>query len=280
MDFALKELHLTTKHEELYFWGKISGEEFDYFIAFGINFRNNYGFPKKFYYYTTSNTFKFEELPETFPYHDEDFKKTYWKVLKGKPEDIIKKYKEDIPEGEANAEPPQENKEEVPQKIQDPDASVDDNAPKKEAPKENYTEKLKLSYLVRQIDIDTCIIPKGALKLTAEHEFRINKGFKGLKPNELQNENNYLHFRPIINEDKKLFIENIDAIFSEDILDPITTDIVKGSWSIQLDPTKKIVNLRNLLWPGFFAVHQSETNIYGCVYLGDGKKNADLPFMI
>ena len=273
-------MHLSTKHEELYFWGKINGEENDYFIAFGINFKNNYGFPKKIYYYTPSNTFKFEELPETYSYHDEDFKKTYWKALKGKPEDIIKKYKEDVPEGEANQEPPQENKEEGQQKILDPDASVDDNAPKKEPPKENFTEKLKLSYIVRQIDIDTCIIPKGALKLTAEHEFRINKGFKGLKENDLRNENNYLHFRPIINEDKKLFIENVDAIFSEDILDPITTDVVKGSWSIQLDPTKKIVNLRNLLWPGFFAVHQSGTNIYGCVYFGDGKKNADLPFMI
>ena len=273
-------MHLSTKHEELYFWGKINGEEFDYFIAFGINFRHNYGFPKKIYYYTPSNTFKFEELPETFPYHDEDFKKTYWKALKGKPEDIIKKYKEDVPEGEQNQEPPQENKEEAQQKILDPDASVDDNAPKKEPPKENYTEKLKLSYLVRQIDIDTCVIPKGALKLTAEHEFRINKGFKGLKQNELNDQNNYLHYRAIINEDKKLFIENVDAIFSEDILDPITTDPVKGSWSIQLDPTKKIANLRNLLWPGFFAVHQSGTNLYGCVYFGDGKKNADLPFMI
>ena len=238
MDYALKELHLSTKHEELYFWGKISGEENDYFVAFGINFRNNYGFPKKIFYYTASNTFKFEELPETFPYHDEDFKKTYWKALKGKPEDIIKKYKEDIPEGEQNQEPPQENKEgEAQPKIQDPDASVDDNAPKKEPPKENFTEKLKLSYLIRQIDI-------------------------------------------IITEDKKLFIENVDAIFSEDILDSITTDPVKGSWSIQLDSTKTIVNLRNLLWPGFFAVHQSGTNLYGCVYFGDGKKNADLPFML
>ena len=98
---------------------------------------------------------------------------------------------------------------------------------------------MKLSYIVKQIDIDTCIIPKGALKLTSEHEYRINKGFKGLNSNELCNENNYLHFRPIINEDKKLFIENIDSIFSYDILDPITLDIIKGSWSIQLDSTKK-----------------------------------------
>ena len=63
-----------------------------------------------------------------------------------------------------------------------------------------------MSYLIRQIDIDTCVIPKGALKLTAEHEFRINRGFKGLNKDDLDNENNFLHFRPIITEDKKLFI--------------------------------------------------------------------------
>jgi len=273
----LKELHLATKHEELYFWGKITGEENDYFISFGINFRNNYGFPKKIFYYTTSNTFKFEELPETFDYHDKDFKNTYWKALKGKPEDIIKKYKEDVPEGEANQE---QNQEKQPPKIEDPDASVDDNAPKKEAPKENFTEKLKLSYIVRQIDIDTCIIPKGAIKLTPEHEYRINRSFKGLNPNDLQNEENYLHFRPIIDEEKKLFIEKVEAIFSDDVFESIKNDTVKGSWSIQLDQTKTIVNIRNLLWPGFFAVHKSGSNLYGCVYIGDGKKNADLPFMI
>ena len=92
---ALNELHIATKHEELYFWGKINGEENDYFIAFGINYRNNYGFPKKIFYYAPSNTYKFEELPDTYPYHDEDFKKTYWKALKGKPEEILKKYKEE-----------------------------------------------------------------------------------------------------------------------------------------------------------------------------------------
>ena len=120
---ALNELHIETKHEELYFWGKINGEENDYFIAFGINYKNNYGFPKKIFYYAPSNTFKFELLPDTYEYHDDDFKKTYWKVLKGKPDDIIKKYKEENQEGEANQEQQQqENKENEQQKIQDPDA--------------------------------------------------------------------------------------------------------------------------------------------------------------
>ena len=157
---------------------------------------------------------------------------------------------------------------------------MDDNAPKKPEPKENFTEKLKLSYIVRQIDTDTSVIPKGAVKLTPEHQYRMNKTYKVLKPDELRNLANYIHFRPIIKEEKKLEVENSDAVFSWDILDSIDTDDVRGSWSIQLDPSKKISNVRSLLWPGYFAVHQSDSNIFGSVYFGKGKKNAELPFMI
>ena len=64
---------------------------------------------------------------------------------------------------------------------------MDDNAPKKPEPKENFTEKLKLSYIVRQIDTDTSVIPKGAVKLTPEHQYRMNKTYKGLKQDQLRN---------------------------------------------------------------------------------------------
>ena len=180
LDFGLKELMLKTKNEALYFWGKITGEDSDYYIAMGVNYKGHYEFPEKIFYYATPN-FEFDVLPETFPYHDKDVNDSYYKPLKGNPNLVLKKYKEDIPEGENpdGGEPKkeEENKEgeegadpNKPANIQDPDASVDDNAPKKEEPKENFTEKLKLSYLVRKIDYDTNIIPEGALKLVSENE--------------------------------------------------------------------------------------------------------------
>ena len=187
----------------------------------------------------------------------------------------VQEEREDGKEEEKPAEGDEEEN-----KPTDPDASVDDNAPKKPEPKENFTEKLKLSYIVRQIDTDTSVVPKGAVKLTPEHQYRMNKTYKGLKQDELRNLANYIHFRPIIKEEKKLEVENSDAVFSYDVLDSIDTDDVKGSWSIQLDPSKKISNVRSLLWPGYFAVHQSDSNIFGSIYYGKGKKNAELPFMI
>lgn len=48
---------------------------------------------------------------------------------------------------------------------------------------------------------------------------------------------------------------------------------------MQLDTTKTIVNLRSLLWPGYFSYHKANTNKFGGYYFGNGMKNADLPFM-
>jgi len=35
-----------------------------------------------------------------------------------------------------------------------------------------------------------------------------------------------------------------------------------------------------LLWPGYFAIHKANTSIFCGVYIGNGMKNAELPFMI
>ena len=92
-------MHLEKKFEDIFFWGKITSEENDYFICFGLNFRGRYGFLGKEFYFVPSNTFKFELLPETYPYHDEDFKNAYTKPLKGKQDEIIKNIKKKFLKG-------------------------------------------------------------------------------------------------------------------------------------------------------------------------------------
>ena len=281
LDIAIKELDAKEKLEKLVFWGKIRGEESDYYIAVGYNYTGHYEFPEKRFFFAPQN-FKFEPLPETFDYHDQDFRKHYYTPLKGNPELIIKKYKEEKEEeeGEGDAAQEQQGEDDEENKPADPDASVDDNAPKKEEPKENFTEKLKLSYLVRQIDYDTSIIPEGAWKLTPDHELRPNKTFKGLKKEDLKDKRKFLHFRPITDQKKKEYVETDEAIFKDDILESIADDKFKGCWSIQLDPTKTICNVRNLLWPGYYAVHKSNSGVYCSAYFGNGFKNSELPFMI
>ena len=155
----------------------------------------------------------------------------------------------------------------------------------------NFTELDRLSFIIRIIDYETSIFPQGAFKLIPIHELRRNENFKGLKKEELKDITKYSHFRKPSQLDKIMNIEKEEAIFRTDILDDLNKDsfkskcifliiIILDTWTFQLDSTKSIVNIRSILWPGYFAYHKAETNMYGCVYIGTGVKNAELPFMI
>lgn len=53
-----------------------------------------------------------------------------------------------------------------------------------------------------------------------------------------------------------------------------------GCWSLQIDKLDTAATLRSLYWPGFVAFHQLDSQLYGWMYVGTGKKNWDVPFMI
>ena len=107
--------------------------------------------------------------------------------MKGKPDIVINKYKKEVEEGEEEQNEEEKNEAEVEETVEELEAKLekldkgeDENENKKEEPKEDFTEELKLSYLVRQIEYDTDVVPAGAFKLIPEHELRVNKCFKGL----------------------------------------------------------------------------------------------------
>ena len=70
------------------------------------------------------------------------------------------------------------------------------------------------------------------------------------------------------------------VVFNTNFLDGISSDKPSGSWSLQLDVRFKNVTVRSLLWPGYFAFHRLGSDLFGGVYIGEGCKNVDLPFMI
>ena len=63
-------------------------------------------------------------------------------------------------------------------------------------------------------------------------------------------------------------------------MDGLEADTPIGGWSMQLDSSKTVNVIRSLLWPGYYAYHVLGTNEFGGVYIGDGVKNKDLPFML
>ncbi len=254
LEIALNELHNSVRTQELWFWGKIFGTEADYFLAVGVDFKGHYEFPKKTFFYCTSGNYTFSPLPETFEYHDKDFTEKYiTTAITGRPAEIIKKYAKDE-EGENNeAKPDGEDVAKVDNadggnalavNPLDLDESID-NLPKVEIRKENFTELLKVSYIVRNIDHDTNVFPQGAFKLTVEHEVARNDAFKGLTLDSLRDFGKFHHFRPITAVKNKEIIESDEAVFRYDFQESIEDDCVKGSWSIQVDSTKTIVRINN-----------------------------------
>jgi len=75
-------------------------------------------------------------------------------------------------------------------------------------------------------------------------------------------------------------LEKDDAIFQKNFLEDISQDQPLGCWSIQKDSAGLIAMLRNISWPGYVAFHRHGTREFGQIYIGEGIKNADLPFML
>ena len=69
------------------------------------------------------------------------------------------------------------------------------------------------------------------------------------------------------------------AVSDYSFLDAICDDNIKDCWSIHVDSSKSISNIRSLIWNGYFAYHKANTNLFGGVYIGYGIKNMDIAFM-
>ena len=75
-------------------------------------------------------------------------------------------------------------------------------------------------------------------------------------------------------------IQRDEAVYNANFLDDISADFPKSSWSLVKDTTGAVANLRNNLWPGFYSFHRVNTTVFGSLYIGDGIRNNDLPFMV
>jgi len=253
----LDQLKSDIKCDEMQFWGKIIGAEKDYYISKAFYFKGFKNFPKKKYFFCSSNNFIFSELPDIQPHHFDNFYKFNTYFI-GNPDIILEKY--DLAQNK--------NTDEV----------IGDTF-KPQLKKKNMTETDRLSFVVRTIDHDTSVVPIGGYKMLPIGELRRNDLFEGLSSQDLDKSEKYVHLRPVENQEKKDKIEMGKAVFDFDFLDSINEDPIKGSWSIHVDEMKSVSTLRNLVWPGYFAYHKANTNEFGGVYIGYGIKNVDIPFM-
>ena len=253
---TLDQLKCDIKAEEMLFWGKILGAEKDYYIALAIYYKG-FKFPKKKFYFCSSSTFSFSELPEIQSHHLNEFSKFNTYFI-GNPDVILEKFSD--------------NKNiNINEQIGDifkPNLKL-----------KNLTESDRLSFVVRTIEHDTSIVPLGGFKMLPINEIRRNDLFEGLSSDELDKIENYFHFRKIESQNKRDMIDMGKAVFDFSFLDSLSDDNLKGAWSIQTDSAKTVSNIRSLVWNGYFAYHKANSNLFGSVYIGYGIKNMDIPFM-
>ncbi|XP_044025634.1 radial spoke head protein 9 homolog isoform X2 [Siniperca chuatsi] len=141
-------------------------------------------------------------------------------------------------------------------------------------------EESRLAVTVHQIDEEVSVVPRGAFVKSPHGLVQINRSFVGLSHSEAGKLDNFLHFRKPKNLKKKSILEMGDLNPAIDFLDVLSDDITKGSWSLQFEYASTVCVLRSLLWLGLTFYHVPMTPQHGHIYIGDGTKNLDLPFML
>lgn len=147
-------------------------------------------------------------------------------------------------------------------------------------PPKNVTELDRLAATVEEINRACFSVPRGSAKFTPLNQVHKNDAFRGLPKDQAFSLDGWVHFREVQNEKQKAMIARGEAVYSDEFLDDVSADLPKFCWSIIKDTTQTVATLRSQLWPGYYGFHRSNTPIYGSVYIGDGIKNIDLPFMI
>jgi radial spoke head protein 9 len=210
LEIALNNLHLDIKSDEMWFWGKITGVEKDYYIAVALFFREHYQFPGRKFFFCNSSNFIFSELPEIQDHHINSFLKFNTYFI-GNPDIILENF--DSYETDDNNYNEEENEEVFKPKLK----------------LKNLTESDRLSFVVRSIDFDCNVVPEGAFKMLPINELRRNDTYSGLNPEDLKSLKKFCHFRKVQNKDKKDLIDMGEAIFNFGFLDSIDQDPIKGN---------------------------------------------------
>lgn len=143
-------------------------------------------------------------------------------------------------------------------------------------------EDRRLSVFLKFLDYETATVPKGALMITPQGLIEKNDWFRGLSKGELTNLENYLHERlPLFDTvfQPTSLLCPVEGDKTLDFLEPLSTDDPQ-CWSVQTDGPCEVVTLRNNWWPGFSFYNIAEINEYNSLYIGNGIRNDDFPFMV
>jgi len=179
LDLALQQLlndSAVSDFEELLFWGRVSGNNGDYFIAIGLTFNEQFEFPsKKFYWCSSVSGMRFQQFPALNQQHLAEYNILANLPFTGNWAEIYKTV-----ENPEEMEELRLKREEKANQEKDPLESSSDEDLESLVVKINLKEIDRLHYHVRAIENDCHIIPKGSMRLNDKHEVQRNEAYLGL----------------------------------------------------------------------------------------------------
>ncbi|KAJ2950312.1 hypothetical protein O0L34_g11678 [Tuta absoluta] len=141
-------------------------------------------------------------------------------------------------------------------------------------------EESRLAATISNIADEAEICARGQLIKRPCGTVVISPQFFGLTAAEAKHQKMYYHVRPAQHRWNTNLLTRPDYNYSMDFLDSIDQDIPKGCWNLSMEMGKTVVFLRSLYWPGMTYFHRIRTPDAGFLYVGNGQKNLDVPFLL
>lgn len=241
---SLTLLQVENHFTHIQYWGQLYAIDNDYHIAVGIN---DDAIADRKYFYTT------------------DFK--FWGLLP-KPK---KKYKilsllTTFPfRGDPSL------------KIKVLDESLEENHPER---CRLMKEESRIAATISNICDEAEICARGQLIKQPDGQVVINPNFYGLTGSEAKQLKSYMHIRHPQQRWNTNLLTRQDYNYSMDFLDSVDQDIPSGCWNLSLEKAGSVAYLKSLYWPGMAYFHKVRSSDAGFLYVGNGRKNLDVPFLL
>ncbi|KAL0267402.1 UNVERIFIED_CONTAM: hypothetical protein PYX00_009682 [Menopon gallinae] len=267
---ALTVLQTENHFKNVYLWGIIQGQEADYYVAYG--YEQDALFGQKYYY--SNNLIDWGVLPTPT---EKTMQLTELCQLRfqGDPALVV-----EVIDDDPGPAPEDIEKKKLEICLAGGDAAEIEALEKQYSTIETLKEEERLAATVGLINFDVVSVPRGALMKLADGKVVVNLAFEGLPMEESQELKNYVHYRKPVQRWNTNLLTRKDYNYALDFLDSVDIDLPKGCWSMQYERGGKLSILRNIYWIGYTGYHWNATPDWGYFYVGNGRKNWDVPFMI
>ncbi|XP_014239149.1 radial spoke head protein 9 homolog [Trichogramma pretiosum] len=150
----------------------------------------------------------------------------------------------------------------------------------KDSTKTYLKEEDRLAATIYSIATNAAIIPRGAWIKLDDGRIIENMNFEGLDLKDAQKVKSYSLARPPQSKWNANLLTRTNFNCTYDFLDTIDECVPPECWNLQIVQAGRLALLHNLCWPGMTFFHKINTPHHGYLYVGNGKRNLDVPFML